>query len=80
MILVFCASYLNIPPAIDVIEKCDGKFRVISRNPQIAKLFSELYSEDEVILLPNLFVSFSNPFSASFNASGNPSDEIFPRI
>ena len=58
---IFICSYLNVPCAVDTIEREGGDFRILTSNKRLAELFSELYSSDNVIKLPELFTSFGNP-------------------
>jgi len=62
MIFIFCGSYLNVVDTITVIEKEGDDFRILCSDPPSARLFSELYSPENVVLLPNAEIVFSRPF------------------
>jgi len=62
MTLIFIGSYANIPSAIDIILKSKRGFRIISSDEKVIKLFSEMCSAENAVLLPCLFSSFRKPF------------------
>jgi hypothetical protein len=60
LIIIFIGSYLNVPCVIDTINREGSEFRILSTNREVLKFFSELYSPDVVIELPQLFTHFRN--------------------
>ena len=60
MNLIFIGSYLNVPCVIDTIDREDGKFRILTENKALVKFFSDLYSPQVVVELPEYFKHFRN--------------------
>ncbi|MEP1094947.1 MAG: hypothetical protein ABJG78_07535 [Cyclobacteriaceae bacterium] len=56
MTIILCQSFLSIPLTITIAAKNEN-FLIISTNREAYKFFSQLYSEKEIVLLPEINVS-----------------------
>ena len=63
MVFIFCESYLSVLDTMTAVKKEEDDFIVLSSNSSIVKLFSELYSLQNVFLLPHPLIVFSKPLS-----------------
>lgn len=61
MVFIFCGSYLNVVGTMTAIEREGDDYLVLSSDPSIVKLFAELYSPQNVFLVPETTITFSKP-------------------